>query len=320
MLFSLRAMLCVALLFLLYRYFPAEGFQKELFRLRLAPLLLAALGYLAIQLAASLRFSLALGAMGFRVPLARVIHLHFVSLFFNMLLPGGIGGDAAKGYYLRASSDHWGKGILAALLDRYLGLVSLTALALASGIMLHTPGLRGAAPLPWILGFLVLTSSAPYALRAGWLRGILRRGLGRFAWASGATGAADEGIRAARRPRLLALGAILTLSYYMGSSVVHLLLGKAFGAELEYWPTFHLLIVVALVSSLPLLPGAHGQREAAYVVMFTAYGLSRSQSFLLAALALGMLLLGAVVGGFLYLTLRASREDGLTIQRPTLVS
>lgn len=302
MLFSLRALLCAALLYLFYLYFPAEIFQKELPRLRLAPLLLAAAGYLAIQLAVALRFSLALGAVEIHVPLRRALHLHFISLFFNMFLPGAIGGDAAKGYYLRASSDHLGKGFLGALLDRYLGLIGLASLALVAGIMLNASRIRGVAPLPWILGILALAYSAPYFLKAGWIRGVVRRLVHRSARAMDAVRAADEAVRAARRPRVLAFGALLTFIYYLGSAGVHLLMARSFGVDLEYWTTMYLVVAVALVSSLPILPGAYGQREGAYIVFFSTYGLmSRHQSFLLAGLALGMLMMTAAIGGCLYL-------------------
>lgn len=297
-----RLLLCGGLFYLLYRQFPVERFQEDLFRMRITPLLLAAGGYLAIQLAVALRFSLALGAVEIHVPLRRALHLHFISLFFNMFLPGAIGGDAAKGYYLRASSDHLGKGFLGALLDRYLGLIGLASLALVAGIMLNASRIRGVAPLPWILGILALAYSAPYFLKAGWIRGVVRRLVHRSARAMDAVRAADEAVRAARRPRVLAFGALLTFIYYLGSAGVHLLMARSFGVDLEYWTTMYLVVAVALVSSLPILPGAYGQREGAYVVFFSTYGLmSRHQSFLLAGLALGMLMMTAAIGGCLYL-------------------
>lgn len=69
-----------------------------------------------------------------QVPIAPVenIKLYYVGMFYNLFLPGGIGGDAYKVYYLHKRYGNTVKQLLAAvLLDRIAGAAILVCLALA---------------------------------------------------------------------------------------------------------------------------------------------------------------------------------------------
>lgn len=68
-----------------------------------------------------------------RVPLALsvVLRLALIGQFFNLFVPGGVGGDLIKMFYLRKEAgDRFAEAALTVLLDRIVGLVGLLLVAL----------------------------------------------------------------------------------------------------------------------------------------------------------------------------------------------
>jgi len=301
-LYLIRFSLAAGVFYVLYLEFPFDSFADEIHRLKYFPLFMAFLGFSIIQFILAFRFYLVLSAIGLKLPISHIIHLHFVSLFFNTFLPGAVGGDVAKSYYLRTSSDHWGKGFLAVLTDRFIGMVSLASLGLTAAAIVKTPAIGGIAPAFWILGGLICSYATLYILQVERIRALLCRSLKRFTLLYSAARVVDEALQAARRPRLLFLGGILSFAYFLVFAGIHLFIGWSIGIELEYWNTVYIIILIALFSSIPIIPGGHGQRESAYVFLFSAYGLTKDQSFFIAAVALGMLILMAFIGGIFFLS------------------
>lgn len=75
------------------------------------------------------------------------LKLYFIGMFYNLFLPGGIGGDGYKGYYLKKKFETPLKPIISALfLDRFYGLAALFLL-LFTGLLFTTIKQHVA---PWI--------------------------------------------------------------------------------------------------------------------------------------------------------------------------
>jgi uncharacterized protein (TIRG00374 family) len=77
------------------------------------------------------RWVLLLRGQGFRVSVKDTLPLTLIGLFFNYAMPGGVGGDIVKGYYLM--QDHPERRTAAAtsvLIDRLIGLAGMVALSL----------------------------------------------------------------------------------------------------------------------------------------------------------------------------------------------
>lgn len=80
---------------------------------------------------AAWRWILLLRARGFYIGSAYGFSLYLIGMFFNHALPGAVGGDLVRGYYLIA--DHPERkvdAILSVLIDRVLGLYSFFVLSL----------------------------------------------------------------------------------------------------------------------------------------------------------------------------------------------
>lgn len=71
-------------------------------------------------------------SIGVRISTSYNLRLYYIGMFYNLFLPGGIGGDGYKIFHLNKKSDASKRELLSAvLLDRISGAALLTFLALA---------------------------------------------------------------------------------------------------------------------------------------------------------------------------------------------
>jgi uncharacterized membrane protein YbhN (UPF0104 family) len=113
--------------------------------------LLAALIFVWIQFIASIRWSLLLPE---KHSLKRLFPLYLLGAFFNIFMPGLVGGDAVKIYYLYRETGKGTQALSSVFMDRYMGLFSLIAL----GVIAFPFG-RGyfkGSWIEWILPLIVL--------------------------------------------------------------------------------------------------------------------------------------------------------------------
>ncbi len=82
------------------------------------------------KIVASVRLNYYFKDLGIKLSETKALILYYVGMFYNLFLPGGIGGDGYKIYLLRKRHNTGYKDLIAAtLLDRLSGLVALLFLA-----------------------------------------------------------------------------------------------------------------------------------------------------------------------------------------------
>jgi glycosyltransferase 2 family protein len=199
------------------------------------------------------------------------IRLYFTSFFFNNLLPGTIGGDSYKVYYLKARTRSIGSSIVLVLIERVPGMILLLligAMYYLVNLKRMTETLEGfvrGSELPIfefmvsIGGMAVLTAVsllAPPTARAKvihyirrLLQAFLRFGVPAISEAAGWT--------------LLAHASRLSGFYFLILGVHDVIL---WGDLLVVLP------LVAIISSLPLSLGALGVRESAVTAGLVLFG------------------------------------------------
>jgi uncharacterized protein (TIRG00374 family) len=93
-------------------------------------LLLAASGlFLFSNLLGSWLWARLLRAQGVPIPYAKAASYYFVGLFFNNFLPSNIGGDIARISDAAKHADHVSPVFSATLMDRLLGVLAITLVA-----------------------------------------------------------------------------------------------------------------------------------------------------------------------------------------------
>ncbi len=105
---------------------------KDLWRLMTVPNVIVALALVGLNIfLGAWRWVILLKGRGFHIPLMYGFSLYLIGIFFNFALPGSVGGDVVRGYYLvNDHPDRKLEGILSIFIDRILGLYSFFILTL----------------------------------------------------------------------------------------------------------------------------------------------------------------------------------------------
>jgi hypothetical protein len=96
------------------------------------PILLLGVVLLYLQVAiGAWRWNLLLGVQGLRLPLNKAFSLTMIGALFNIAIPGAVGGDVVKGYYLsRCTFERKTHAVTTVIVDRIVGLLGLLALTM----------------------------------------------------------------------------------------------------------------------------------------------------------------------------------------------
>lgn len=112
-------------------------------------LVLAVVVFLISQWFSVLRFNLFIRKIGIRLPLTFHWKLYLLGMFYNFFLPGGVGGDAYKAYFLSKNTNKSLKKVgQIVFIERFLGIVAI-------GFLLGAIGLLVTTPYPYFLNVLV---------------------------------------------------------------------------------------------------------------------------------------------------------------------
>ncbi len=118
-------------------YLKSENFYDLLQAKNIPYILISLAAFLISQILASFRLFLLLSAINYPLSFKEIFKLIFIGNFFNNLLPGIIGGDIIKGYYLvKDEKNKKGKSAGIILMDRALGILALMFTGLIAIIFL----------------------------------------------------------------------------------------------------------------------------------------------------------------------------------------
>jgi glycosyltransferase 2 family protein len=234
--------------------------------------------YLMAQLISTYRWKFLAEAIGFHRSLRELYDYYLIGMFSNQFLPGAIGGDAVRMYYLAKScSRKKREALLTLIAERGVGLVALLLLTAAVcllpqiaqlnwNIPVHIPGLP---TFHWNVRYMVLILSSLIGIGyvGLWLFPI-QKWVERFPKL--------ELISQARvywaNIPLLAKSVGLSLFVHALMVAVHGMIANAMHIDV---PLLYLAViygVVSLVSVLPITQGGLGVRELAYQSLLVKLG------------------------------------------------
>lgn len=123
---SIKIILSVLGLAFVYFKIDFSEVEKVFSNIFWIPLLTAFVCYNISKVISSFRLSLFLRDAGVRITPIANLKLYYVGMFYNLFLPGGIGGDGYKIFLLTRNSDvGWKKITQAIILDRISGAIAL---------------------------------------------------------------------------------------------------------------------------------------------------------------------------------------------------
>jgi glycosyltransferase 2 family protein len=220
----------------------------------------------------SQRWRLLLRGQVIPVTFRTAFEITFVGQFLNIFLPGGIGGDAARFYYVRKHVDGKLPAAAASLaVDRLLGfgglaIVALVAIAMRWAKLSHTPLLARFALAFFFTFAAVLAALAVFAFviqRSDMLR---RFGQGRVVVFLGQI---VEAFRLyAGQPATLAVGVGLSIFIHVTTIATFLIIAAMFAYPGIGWLDYAVAVPLSVVANqIPATPGGIGIGEGAFDVI-----------------------------------------------------
>ena len=217
---------------------------------------------------AGYRWHLLLRTQAIAVGTLRALNITCIAGFYNMFVPGGMGGDATRIFYvLPFSHGRRGAGILSVIIDRALGLLGL--ISIGAGILLLRPDLA----FGYVSGnSRALTAGLVFALSVVALFAIPRLLVG-ISVETTHQGFALRALRAlvvvlrnfSAHPGSLAAGWALSMLLHVVSLGGIAALGLWSGIGHLDWAGYALAGAVSMLANvLPLTPGGIGVGELAF--------------------------------------------------------
>jgi glycosyltransferase 2 family protein len=288
-------------------------------------------GILALALAAmgagiwldAVRWWLLQHPPGIAIPLRRTWQITLAGMFFNVVLPGNTGGDLLKlAYGVRERPERRLSLALSVVLDRFFGFAALFVLALVAALC-GLGGIRTTAPelaFPLIAGLTIaLAMLAAAALLATFpverWPAFAARLLNRLPFAA-ERGRLKSDLQSVFSSRWGAMAAAVAFAMPLLMFSTGWLLARSMGIEVSLARMLVIMPLAFVVACLPVSFGGLGVRESAFVLLFTAFGVTAAEPGIReAAVAFSLLyyavgLAWSLVGGAVYLSFKNSGADG----------
>ena len=283
------------------------------------PLLVAATAiFFLILFLSTIRWRMLLHVQGICLGTMELLRLTLIGMFFNMMMPGAVGGDLVKtALLMRRSGDKKPEAITTVFLDRVFGAVGLFTLASIMAI-LYIPVLLRAKPELYpivmktlaglliagviVAGLLFLLSKIGEEkhlrikrLLTGWIRK-LPDTVGRW------IGQATEALVAYRRhKRTVVFAFLISAAGHAIYSVMLFIVGLGLGERGIGIGKYLVVAPIAnAVSAVPLTPGGVGTRDASFAFLFSLLGAPSEKVGAIAVIMTFIILFWAVVGGLVF--------------------
>lgn len=232
--------------------------------------------YASCQLLSSYRWQMFLTAKNIAVPVTRLFSFYMIGMFLNTFLPGAVGGDAAKAYYVYRRSGQGNYALSSVLLERFSGLlglsvISITALAIGLSSIWKPVILASVGGTALIL--LAVASALWWAPLSPPIRGALRRVLPasigpRLQQLYGALASYRE------HPGTLVRAVALSVAIQGLYALYYGVVSWGLGLSIDVYYFLLLLPPVTLVMIAPISVGGLGIREAMLVLLFGQVGVA----------------------------------------------
>lgn len=260
----------------------------------------------------AVRWRFTAARLGHTIPLGAAIREYYLGGTLNLLLPGGMAGDAARIYRVKDSAGGgWKQAATAVVLERLSGQIGFALLILGglvawafvvpqgSATIITEELPAGGGPTLWLAAAGITVAAAAVPLLFPAFRARLRRfgpaasqALHAAFWARGALSVQ------------VGLSLLITGSYLLAFVVA----SDAVGASLPLLAVVTIIPLCLLSMLIPVGIGGWGTREAAAAALWPLFGFTAAQG-LAASLLYGFLsLAGAALPGLALLALELLRQ------------
>jgi hypothetical protein len=252
------------------------GVRSAVAQMNIPLLVLACAGFLGSLLIIAVRWWFLLRLQDIHVRLWEVVRLTFLGQFFNYLIPGAVGGDLVKAYYVCKHTPRKAAVLVSVFVDRVLGLTELVVLGGVMLIVIVLAGMEsfdslrqpayvlGAVSLMVVGAFVFLLS--PRVRRALRLEKLYKR----LPIAHHIAAAGD----AATLYRTRLPGLFKAILFTFGAHVMVIgaiaMIGMSLNMDAPWYTYFVYVPVIFIIAAVPITPGAVGLTELLYQMAFAS--------------------------------------------------
>lgn len=245
----------------------------------------------------ALRWGMVLAALDSRLGALRTLMVYYIGIFFSLVLPGAVGGDAVRMFFARRAGLALGSAITSVMLERVATVFGLVLLVAATQPLLlaRVPDIPGSWVFPLLsvlglAGILVLTLAdrLPDSLRH--LRVV--RGLDQLA---------GDTRRLFFRPSRGGPTLVVAILGHANLSMVAWVLALGVGVDLDPLDCLVLIPPVILLMTLPISIAGWGVREQAMVTFLGFVGVAEASAVVVSVLFGLVSMATALPGGLAWL-------------------
>lgn len=255
-------------------------------------------GLMMVQIAlGAVRWWVVLRALSCAFPAVRAVLVYYIGVFFAIVLPGAVGGDAVRMWQAHRAGLSLSHAVNSVMLERVatvLGLVLLVA-ATQPLLLARAPDIPGT----WVFPLLSVAGLAGIAVLAVLDR--LPVSLHRWGVVRGLAKLAADTRRLFFRPAWALPTLAVAVLGHINLSLVVFALARGLGVEVDVIDCLVLFPPVVLLMTLPISIAGWGVRETAMVVAFGFVGVSDDSAVVVSVLFGILTMVSALPGGLIWL-------------------
>lgn len=255
----------------------------------------AVLLYIFSQLISSFRLQLLLPE---KFTIKKLFSICLIGAFFGSFLPGIIGGDAVRAYYLNKKAKKMSLTLASIFMDRYLGYVSLMIIGISAAPFALS--YFGDSPYKWAMPFIFVAFIIGSILFFGLQLGKRFRGVSEF----------YEYFSALKTRKGAIVKAVLISFFiqFLSFSMV-VILAAGMGEKIPLLLLFVFLPIIVTITTIPVSISGLGVREGAFVLLLGLIGVKPEIATSLSLAYFLSLFLGSLPGLGIYFALTKKTES-----------
>lgn len=270
-------------------------------------------GVLCLQIAIGAeRWAVVIRAIGAAMHYLKALQILYIGLFFSLVLPSSVGGDAIRMWKARAAGLDLAGAVNSVMLERAATVLGLLALVTATQPLLFSR--IGDSPVRWVFPLLTVVGVAGVILLMQLDR--LPESLRRWRVVRGLAYLAADTRRVFLSPSNASQALAWSVAGHVNLSITIWLLAQALDVEVSLIDCLVLFPPVILATIIPVSIAGWGVREGAMVTVFGLAGVPADAALLL-SIAFGVLNMAMCLPGGLVFLLSGDRR--VLTERPDAV-
>jgi hypothetical protein len=267
-----------------------------------------AAGFVLSSLIVAVRWRLLLRIQGIFIGAWEAVRLTFLGSFFNYLVPGTVGGDLVKAYYVSQHTPKKAAVLLSVFVDRVMGLTELCLMAAAMIIVILVSGVESFSRIRLAAISIIVVFAAVAAILALLLSRALRRRLGlqriyqRLPFARQISALGEAAVLYRQKIGELIRAILITFGAHIAWVGSIALLGASLSLEIPWYSYFLYVPLIYIIGSVPVSPGGVGIIENFYLIFFVSPLVGESRIFALSVLARLIPMFWAIPGAVVAIT------------------